>query len=71
MVRAVKRHENGFISDPVVLAPHNIVQDVLDVKVRLGFGGIPVTGQIPTSHTFFSLMRWNYTITFVLLSNVP
>ncbi|KAF8313228.1 IMP dehydrogenase [Clavulina sp. PMI_390] len=43
MVRAVKRHENGFISDPVVLAPHNHVQDVLDVKERLGFGGIPVT----------------------------
>lgn len=46
MVRAVKRHENGFIGDPVVLAPHNIVQDVLDVKERLGFAGIPVTGKL-------------------------
>lgn len=58
MVRAVKRHENGFISDPVVLGPNNIVQDVLDVKERLGFAGIPVTGKGHAPAAHISVMIW-------------
>jgi CBS domain-containing protein len=46
MVRAVKRHENGFISNPVVLGPNATVREVLDIKHRYGFSGIPVTGRL-------------------------
>ncbi|KAJ6021887.1 Cystathionine beta-synthase core [Penicillium herquei] len=43
MVRKVKRYENGFILDPVVLAPTATVGEAKDLKAKWGFGGFPVT----------------------------
>ncbi|PYH49104.1 putative IMP dehydrogenase [Aspergillus saccharolyticus JOP 1030-1] len=43
MVRKVKRYENGFILDPVVLAPTATVREAKELKAKWGFGGFPVT----------------------------
>lgn len=45
MVRKVKRYENGFILDPVVLSPTATVGEAKDLKAKWGFGGFPVTGK--------------------------
>lgn len=44
MVRKVKRYENGFILDPVVIKPTTTVGEAFDLKLKWGFGGFPVTG---------------------------
>jgi IMP dehydrogenase len=47
MVQKVKRYENGFILDPVVLSRDTTVGEVKALKEKWGFGGFPVTGQLP------------------------
>lgn len=44
MVRKVKKYENGFINDPVVVAPSVTVGEVKELKEMLGFTTFPVTG---------------------------
>lgn len=51
MVRKVKRFENGFITDPVVLSPSCTVEQAKDLKDRWGFGGFPVTGMCISAST--------------------
>lgn|SRR5690242_9061012 len=49
MVRKVKRFENGFILDPIVISPKTTVAEAKALKEKWGFGGFPVTGkQFPT-----------------------
>ena len=59
MVRKVKRYENGFILDPVVLSPQATVGEAKELKAKWGFGGFPVTGKseylIPFYDTQFLL----------------
>ncbi|PSN65136.1 inosine-5'-monophosphate dehydrogenase-like protein [Corynespora cassiicola Philippines] len=43
MVRKVKRFENGFILDPVVISPTTTVAEAKALKEKWGFGGFPVT----------------------------
>lgn len=45
MVRKVKRFENGFILDPVVISRDTTVGDAMALKEKWGFGGFPVTGE--------------------------
>ena len=45
MVRKVKKYENGFITDPLCLKPEDTVAEVLDIKEKHGYSGIPITGE--------------------------
>jgi IMP dehydrogenase len=43
LVRRVKRFENGFITDPIVLGPDDKIRDIDEIKRKHGFSGIPIT----------------------------
>lgn len=43
LVRKVKRFENGFIKDPVLLSPDHTIAHLDAVKEKYGFSGIPIT----------------------------
>ncbi|KAI1334075.1 IMP dehydrogenase [Xylariaceae sp. FL0016] len=43
MVAKVKRFENGFINDPIVISKSMTIADAKALKEKWGFGGFPVT----------------------------
>ena len=43
MIRAVKRYENGFITNPIVIGPNETIDNVLKIKDKMNFCGFPVT----------------------------
>ena len=43
MVEKVKRYENGFIKDPIVISPEHTINDVLELNQQYGFSSFPVT----------------------------
>lgn len=69
MIRKVKMFENGFIHEPMVLSPNETVGDVLEIKERLGFAGIPITGMYGTATCVEDEIR--SAVTFVLLRSLP
>ncbi len=62
MVRKVKRYENGFITDPLVLSPTTTVAEARALKEKWGFGGFPVTGMTSFVKQPFSMMFNHFTL---------
>lgn len=44
MVRKVKKYENGFISEPIVVSPTATVAEIKAMTERIGFSSFPITG---------------------------
>ena len=42
-VKKVKKYNNGFIMDPVVVSVNNTIEDLLKLQEEYGFSGFPVT----------------------------
>ena len=58
MVRKVKRYENGFIVDPVVITRDTTVGEAKALKEKWGFGGFPVTGELHSDFNSFDGPPW-------------
>jgi len=43
MVKRVKRFENGFIREPMILSPEHLIADAINIKYKYGFKAIPIT----------------------------
>ncbi|RWA10641.1 hypothetical protein EKO27_g4467 [Xylaria grammica] len=79
MVRKVKRYENGFINDPVVISQDTTVGDAKALKEKWGFGGFPVTATgklgskllgIVTNRDLQFEEDWNQTVDRVMVTDL-
>ena len=43
MIKEVKRFENGFITNPIVIHPESKISEIMEIQDRMGFCGFPVT----------------------------
>ncbi len=57
-VGKTKRFENGFIMDPVVLSPDHRIFDVVQIKKRYGFGGVPITENGEVGGKLVGMVTW-------------
>jgi hypothetical protein len=79
MVRKVKRYENGFIVDPVVISRQTTIDEARSLKEQWGFGGFPVTGKSASllfhsvigTHPFTTLIRCSNDYKPIIITFVP
>ncbi|KAK6866660.1 Inosine-5'-monophosphate dehydrogenase [Candida tropicalis] len=59
MVRKVKKYENGFINDPIVISPDVTVEEVKKMGEVFGFTSFPVTDSSNGSSVFqLDMIKW-------------
>lgn len=72
MVRRVKRFENGFINDPVLITKDTTVGEAKALKEKWGFGGFPVTGEcLPPGQSLVVFLPAFMIIIPIIITFVP